>query len=101
MRVGILLTGAALLIAACDPVTVPERNGTEVFDFRLPLGADSAVMRWPAASRIAVYVNPAPQAERITNSSSRGSIGRSTITVGAAAGAAPAAGAAAAAGAAR
>jgi hypothetical protein len=42
----------------------------------------------------------APQAERITNSSSRGSIGRSTITVGAAAGAAPAAGAAAVAGAA-
>jgi predicted Zn-dependent protease len=66
MRVGILLTGAVLLIAACDPVTVPERNGTEVFDFRLPMGADSAVMRWPAASRIAVYVNPAPQAERTT-----------------------------------
>src|SRR5205823_15098264 len=40
-----------------------------------------------------------PQADRITNSSSRGSIGRSTITVGAAAGAAPPAGAAAAAGA--
>src|SRR5947209_7114341 len=40
-----------------------------------------------------------PQAERITNSSSRGSIGRSTMTTGAAAGAAPPAAGAAAAGA--
>jgi predicted Zn-dependent protease len=51
-------------MGACDPVTVPERNGTEVFDFRLPLGADSAVMRWPTGSRIAVFVNPAPQSDR-------------------------------------
>jgi predicted Zn-dependent protease len=66
MRLPVLLTGAALFLAACDPVTVPERNGTEVFDFRLPLGADSAVMRWPAPSRISVYINPAPQNERTT-----------------------------------
>jgi predicted Zn-dependent protease len=64
MRIRILLTGAALLIAGCDPVTVPERNGAEVFDFRLPLLPDSAVMRWPSASRIAIYVNPAPEAAR-------------------------------------
>jgi hypothetical protein len=54
----------ALLVVSCDPVTVPERNGTEVFDFRLPLGVDSAVLRWPTASRIAVYVNPGAEAPR-------------------------------------
>jgi predicted Zn-dependent protease len=64
MSRSVFLLGAVLLFGACDPVTVPERNGTEVFDFRLPLGGDSVVMRWPTASRIAVFVNPAPQTDR-------------------------------------
>ena len=65
MKRGFLLCAlSALAIAACDPVSVPERNGAEVFDFRLPMGHDSAVIRWPTSSRIAVYVTPAPEMAR-------------------------------------
>src|SRR5262245_46347935 len=58
--------------------------------------ATHCMMRPPPAETPAQSVRMSgPQAERSTNSSSRGSIGRNTITVGAAAGAAaPAAGAA-------
>ncbi|MGH7460627.1 MAG: matrixin family metalloprotease [Longimicrobiales bacterium] len=38
---------------------MPERNRNEVYDFRLVIGGDSLVLRWPNASRIRVYLNPA------------------------------------------
>src|SRR5688500_14124531 len=56
------LISALLILAACDPVTVPERSTGEVYDFRLVAGADSVVMRWPNGSRIRVFVQPTDSA---------------------------------------
>ena len=50
---------AALLASGCDSATVPERDRIEVYDFRLFIDNDSVVLRWPNASRIRVYLNPA------------------------------------------
>jgi predicted Zn-dependent protease len=46
------------LLPACDPVTVPAREPTEVFDFRLVAGTDSLVLRWPNRSEIRVFLQP-------------------------------------------
>jgi hypothetical protein len=51
-------TGLGLLmLAACESATVPERDRTEVYDFRLPIDQDSLVMRWRNAFRIRVFIN--------------------------------------------
>jgi hypothetical protein len=38
---------------------VPARDRNEVYDFRLFIDNDSVVLRWPNASRIRVFLNPA------------------------------------------
>ena len=48
----------AALCAACDSATIPQRDPIEVFDFRLPDGGDSLVVRWPLGSQIRVFVQP-------------------------------------------
>ena len=52
------LCAGLLLLAACDSATVPARDRTEAYDFRLPFIGDSLVLRWPNSSRIRVFLNP-------------------------------------------
>ena len=57
-RTTIALGALWLALAACEPVTVPVREPGEVYDFRLVVGADSLVLRWPNGSRIRIYQQP-------------------------------------------
>lgn len=59
MRRATLVLAALLAVASgCEPVTVPARDPGDVFDFRLAVGRDSLVLRWPNGSRIRVYQQP-------------------------------------------
>ena len=51
-------SAAVLLVIACESATVPARDRTEAYDFRLPFTGDSLVLRWPNSSRIRVFLNP-------------------------------------------
>ena len=51
-----------LAICACEPVTVPAHEPRDVYDFRLVVGADSLVLRWPNGSRIRIYQQPVADA---------------------------------------
>src|SRR5687768_15984286 len=46
------------LLSGCESTTVPARAAEDVFEFRLPVGADRVVLRWPNSTRILVFVQP-------------------------------------------
>lgn len=54
---------SALLLAACDSPTVPERLLREVYDYRL-LTPQPKVFRWPTGSTVRLYVMPDNDAAR-------------------------------------
>ncbi len=57
---------ATLLLLSCESATVPARDRTEAYDFRLPFPQDSLVLRWPNSSRVRVFVNPGANDEQTT-----------------------------------
>ena len=56
---------ATLVLAACDPPTIPGRDLSEIYDFTLTT-QPPLILRWPSGSDVRVWVEPAANAPMTT-----------------------------------